>query len=62
MMPVTSTTTKEDAVRNTASISRVVCPPELVERLKKVSAATGAPQSWHIRQALEKYLDEKEQE
>lgn len=49
-------------MKNTASISRVVCPPELVERLKRATERTGAPQSWHIRRALEVYLDILEQE
>lgn len=61
-MAATSTSTKGDRMKNTASISRVVCPPELVERLRAVTEKTGAPQSWHIRKALEAYLDEQEKE
>lgn len=46
----------------TAAINRTICTPELVARLKAVTARTGAPQSFLVRQAVEEFLERKETE
>lgn len=52
--------TTEQSARFTASISRTICTPDLAEKLKAITARTGAPQSYHVRRAVEEYLERQE--
>lgn len=59
------TPTKEVAVEGSrwgTAINRTVIDPAVAARLKALVEKTGAPQAWHVRQAIEEYLTKKEQE
>lgn len=56
----TITAEPEPAALLTESIPRTLCTPELAERLRQHHARTGAPQSYHVRRAVEEYLDRQE--
>lgn len=51
--------TVEDESKFTGAISRTTCPQELEDRLRALSRDTGAPQTYHVRKAVEEYLDRK---
>lgn len=41
----------------TDEIARTLCTPALADRLRRYVAEGGAPQAWHVRKAVEEYLD-----
>lgn len=63
MGTVSQTATRKEAATDdskfTGAISRTTCPKELEDRLKALSDDTGAPQTYHVRKAVEEYLDRK---
>lgn len=57
---MTHTATSEVAPEKelmTDEIARTLCTPALADRLRRHVAHGGAPQAWHVRKAVEEYLD-----